>query len=75
MHRGAFSDINSTSLGYVHLRHGDDDEDDDEDDDDDEGGCVHLGQGDDDDDGWVLFNEHIAMLYFSVSSWATIFWW
>ena len=50
MHRGAFSDINSTSLGYVHLRHGDDDEDDDEDDDD-EGGCVHLGQGDDDDDG------------------------
>ena len=38
MHRGAFSDINSTSLGYVHLRHGDDDGDDgdDEDDDDDD---------------------------------------
>ena len=38
MHGGAFSDINSTSLGYVHLRHGDDDGDDgdDEDDDDDD---------------------------------------
>ena len=34
MHRGAFSDINSTSLGYVHLRHGDDDGDEDDDNDD-----------------------------------------
>ena len=36
MHRGAFSDINSTSLGYVHLRHGDDDDGDDDDDDNDD---------------------------------------
>ena len=36
MHRGAFSDINSTSLGNVHLGHGDGDDADDDDDDDDD---------------------------------------